>query len=429
MARSGWREPKALSPARTLTVRIETIGSGGDGVAHDEGKTLYTAMTAPGDLAVVEARGDRGRLLELIERSPLRADPPCRHFGDCGGCALQHLAPAEQARWKQAQVSEALARERVVAGRIHPILTMPAASRRRAVFAATAEKAARCFGFNERRSHRVVAIAACDILSPPLSARLEALRALAAIVPAPAFDVAVTACDNGLDVNFAAPKLSPHSLLERRDLAARLHDARIVRLSVNGEPVMTLSPPSVLFDGVAVAPPPGAFLQASREGEAALIGLVKAAAEGARKIADLFSGCGTFALPLAKSASVSAIDSDRAAIEALKRAASAAQASTAPIHPLHAEVRDLFERPLTAKELKKFDLAVFDPPRAGAAAQAAEIAKSGVPRVVGVSCNQQSFARDASLLVAGGYRLLEVTPVDQFVYSPHIEIVGVFARE
>ena len=182
------------------------------------------------------------------------------------------------------------------------------------------------------------------------------------------------------------------------------------------------------FDGIAVTPPPGGFLQASREGEAALIGLVKQAAAGAKKIADLFSGCGTFALPLARDATLFAVDSDRASIEALARAAGDAQGAGLKINPVKSEARDLFERPLTAKELKGFDAIVFDPPRAGAAAQAAEIAASGVATVIGVSCNPATFARDARIIVGGGYALSQATPVDQFVYSPHVELVGVFRK-
>lgn len=424
MARSGRREPQAAQPPRALTVRIETIGAGGDGVARDGDGRVFVPLTAPGDLVTIEARGERGRVIELLEKSPARADPACRHFGVCGGCAFQHLARGEEARWKTAQVTGALAREGVEAGRVNPVLTMAPASRRRAVFSVRRAAGGAVLGYNERRSDRIVAVEDCPVLAPALAARLGALRAVAATVPASAFDLAVTACDNGLDVNIVAPRLGTASA----GAVSGLRNAGVLRLSLNGDLAIAPGEPVVTFDGVPVTPPPGAFLQASREGEAALIELVKQAAAGARRIADLFCGCGTFALPLAKAASVAAFDSDSAAIDALKRAGAAAQSGAAPTHPLRAEARDLFERPLTAKELKPFDAVVFDPPRAGAAAQAAEIAKSAVPLVIGVSCNPQSFARDAGLLAAGGYRLLEVTPVDQFVYSPHVELVGVFAK-
>jgi 23S rRNA (uracil1939-C5)-methyltransferase len=424
LARRGRREPQERAPARALTVRIETIGSGGDGVARGDEGPVYVPLTAPGDLVTIEARGERGRIVELVEASPSRAAPPCRHFGDCGGCAFQHLSRAAERTWKAAQVTSALARLGVAADRINPLLSFPAASRRRAVFSVRRAKMAATLGFNERRSDRIIDIAECPVLTPLLAARLPSLRMVASSIPADAFDLAATACDNGLDVNIASPRLKPFAVKDTQAMRA----AGVLRLSLNGDPIMALGEPVVAFDGVAVTPPPGAFLQASREGEAALIGLVKGAAGGARKIADLFSGCGTFSLPLAKSASVTALDSDRPAIGALKRAAAAAQSGPAPVNPVLAETRDLFERPLSARALKPFDAVVFDPPRAGAAAQAAEIAKSEVPAVIGVSCNPQTFARDAGLLAAGGYRLIEVTPVDQFVYSPHVELVGVFAK-
>lgn len=425
MARSGRREHKKSPALRPLTVRIETIGSGGDGIAHQDGTALYVPLTAPGDIAVVEAAGDRGRLISLIEESPLRAAPPCRHFGACGGCALQHLAPDEQAKWKRSQVEAAL-RRAGVATEVRPVMTAPPASRRRAVFAARRAGKNLQFGFNERRSARLVALDDCAVLAPGLAARLQGLKELAALIPAPAFDLAVTLCDDGLDLNAVSPALSALAVAQAPGLAAAMRKAGAQRLSVNGDALLAFAEPRVTFDGLPVHPPPGSFLQASREGEAALIGLVRAAVGSARKIADLFSGCGAFSLPLARDASVFAVDSDAPAIAALKRAAAAAQG--AGVNPVRTEVRDLFERPLTPKELKGLDAIVFDPPRAGAAAQSAAIAGSDVPVVAGVSCNPQTFARDASLLVAGGYDLVEVTPVDQFVYSPHIELVGVFAK-
>lgn len=204
--------------------------------------------------------------------------------------------------------------------------------------------------------------------------------------------------------------------------------AGCVRLSLNGAPLITFDPPLIEFDGIPVTPPPRAFLQASKEGEAALTGLVKEGAAGARKVCDLFSGCGSFALPLSKAASVYAVDSDGAAIGALASAAANAQRLAMAVNPVRTETRDLFERPLTADELGAFDAVVFDPPRAGARAQAEALAGSPVPVVIGVSCNPATFARDGAILAAGGYRLDKVTPVDQFVYSAHVELVGVFRR-
>jgi 23S rRNA (uracil1939-C5)-methyltransferase len=427
LARSGRREPKNSPAPRRLSVRIETIGSGGDGVARLDGDIIYTPLTAPGDLALIDATGDRGRLIELAEKSPLRAIPPCRHFGQCGGCALQHITREEELRWKHQLVATALTRAGVET-EVRAVIAAPAASRRRATFSVRRAGETLLIGFNERRSTRMTNLEECVVLAPALSAQLEALNDIAALIPSPEFDLAVTHCDNGLDLNAIDRRLKARGVTEAPGLAAAMRAAGAVRLSVNSEIALALAEPTVTFDGVTVNPPPGAFLQASREGEAALLGIVRAAVGDARKIADLFSGCGTIALPLAHAASVFAVDSDAQAIDALRRAAAAAQRAGVQINPVRAETRDLFERPLSAKELKNLDAVIFDPPRAGAAAQAAEIAKSGVPIVAGVSCNPATFARDASLLVAGGYGLVEVTPVDQFVYSQHVELVGVFAK-
>jgi len=428
LARTGRRSDKPAAAPRTLTVRIETIGVRGDGVGHtDDGTPVFVPLSAPGDLLRIEAQGERGAITAVLEAGAARAAPPCRLYGACGGCALQHIAPGAYAAWKMTQVETALSRSGVRALVIRPIVPAPAASRRRASFAVTKRNGV-CLGFNARRSNEIVDIDDCVVLAPDLSSRLDGLRALAAAISGEAFDLAVTLCDNGLDVNIIAPRpgLLPMSDIARLSGVARAAD--VVRLSLNGAVALELAPPIVTFDGIAVSPPPGAFLQASREGADALIGLVRRGIGGARKAVDLFAGCGTFSLPLARTASVLALDSDRAAIEALKRAGAAAQGGAVPVKPLRAQTRDLFERPLSAKELKGFDAIVFDPPRAGAAEQAAEIAKSGVRTVVGVSCNPVTFARDAGLLVAGGYRLLEVTPVDQFVYSAHVELVGVFSN-
>lgn len=428
MARSYRRSDKPAAATRRLTVRIETIGAHGDGVGSaDDGSRIFVPLSAPGDLLEVDATGDRGAITAILDPGSARAAPPCPYYGACGGCSLQHITPGAYAAWKVLQVEAALLRASVTAEIILPMIATPTASRRRASFAVD-KHSGLTLGFNARRSRQIIDFDSCLVLAADLDARLQGLRALAAAVPSGTFDLAVTACDNGLDVNIAAPRLASLPMTDVVRLSAIMRAAGVVRLSVNGSVALELAPPVVTFDAIAVSPPSGAFLQASREGEAALIDLVKQAASGARKVADLFSGCGTFSLPLARAATVVAIDSDRSAIAALSRAAVGAQAGARPIKPLNAVTRDLFERPLTAKELKGFDALVFDPPRAGAEAQAAEIARSGVPTVIGVSCNPVTFARDASLLVAGGYRLVEVTPVDQFVYSAHVELVGVFAK-
>ncbi len=428
MARSNRRREKKAAPAQRFTVRIEDIGASGDGIATVDGARIFVPLTAPGDLADIEARGDRGVLIDLKEKSPHRIDAPCRHYGQCGGCSLQHVARGFYRDWKRRRVADALAREGLADAEVAETIETAAASRRRAVFAAKKARNNVTLGFNARRSSEIAEIGGCLILHPDLAARLSALRAMAAKIDAPEFDLSATLCDNGLDLAVSgkgAKEPRGAALVALLDEAQR---AGVVRLSRNGEVLAVFAPPVIHFGGVAVTPPPGGFLQASRQGEAALTALVAGAVSGAKKIADLFSGCGTFALPLAREATVYAVDTDRAAIDALASAAAGAQRAGLKINPVKSEVRDLFERPLTAKELKGFDAIVFDPPRAGAAAQAAEIAASGVKTVVGVSCNPATFARDAAILTEGGYMLSRATPVDQFVYSPHVELVGVFRR-
>lgn len=428
MARSSHHRRKAETPARRCRVRIDEIGSGGDGVATIDGARVFVPLTAPGDLAEVDLRGNRGTLVEFIEHGPDRATPACPHYGACGGCALQHVTDDFYRGWKRARVVDALARAGFPDEIVRETIETPAAARRRAVFAVRNLRGRTMLGFNSRRSSDIVDLVDCRILAPRLHARIAALRALAAQVDAKAFDLAVTLCDNGLDLSIEAEGATEPGGTALAALLKAMRAAGAVRLTMNGAPVAMTAPPVVHFGDIPVTPPPGGFLQASKEGEAALINLVMAATAGARKIADLFAGCGTFALPLAKSSTVHAVDGDRISIEALAKAAADAQRVSLPVNPIKTELRDLFERPLTAKELKGFDAVLFDPPRAGAELQAAEIAWSGVKTVIGVSCNPSTFARDAAILKSGGYALSRVTPVDQFVYSPHVELVGVFKK-
>lgn len=427
MARRNQHRPKP--PPRRLLARIDHIAAGGDGVALVDGARIFVPLTAPGDVAEIEARDDRGALIGLKEPSPVRAEAPCRHYGRCGGCALQHVTRGFYRDWKRQRVVDALAREDFDASIVGDLIETPAATRRRATFAVKKLRDRAALGFNARRSAAIEEIEDCLILHPELLKRLPALRALAAKVGSDAFDLAVTLCDNGLDATVSAA--SPDEPRGRAliDLLSLMRAANVIRLSFNGEPVASLATPVVSFSEISVTPPPGGFLQASREGETALIDLVRKAASGAKKIADLFSGCGTFSLPLAKDATVSAFDSYAGSIAALSKAAADAQRTGVAVNPVKAEMRDLFERPLTAKELKGFDAVVFDPPRAGAADQAREIAASGVRLVIGVSCNPATFARDARILADAGYALDAATPVDQFVYSSHVELVGVFRKK
>ncbi len=426
MARADQHRRKPAATARRVRVRIEDIAAGGDGVGIVDGARIFAPLTAPGDLADIDLRGERGTLVDLIEKGPDRIVPPCGHYGSCGGCSLQHVTHGFYRDWKRSRLLQALAREGFDAAIVGGLIETPAATRRRARFAVKKLRGRALVGFNGRRSSTIEAVDDCLILHPGIATRLPALRALAMKIEAAEFDLTATLCDNGIDVAISAALVKDPRGPALSDILSLLRGADVVRLSVNGETIAMTAAPVVRFDGVPVTPPPGGFLQASREGEAALINLVKAAAAGARKVADLFSGCGTFALPLARAATVFAVDSDRASIDALLKAAAAAQGGG--LNPLKAETRDLFTRPMTARELKGFDAIIFDPPRAGAAAQAREIAASGVGAVIGVSCNPASFARDAAILRQGGFTLSQAFPIDQFVYSSHVEAVGVFRK-
>lgn len=417
------RNADTPSPQRQTLV-IDAIGAEGDGLARGaDGGAVYVPYAAPGDVVVADVTGERGAIVSIAKEGPDRTAPLCRHFGQCGGCALQHVTRSFEGEWKRARVAAALAREGVAAD-VAATTAIAHASRRRATFAFRREEGA--FGFHARKSSRVVAIEECPVLDPAFAGRVAALGALAAALPGRAFDLAVTLCDNGLDVDAQGAGAIAGPALQRA--AEAMRKAGAVRLSIDGAPAITLEPPLIVMGGVAVRPPPGGFLQASAAGEAALVARVSASLEGARRIVDLFCGAGAFALPLARSASLSAFDSDHAAIAALKAAAADAQRAGLAIHPLRAEARDLFERPLSAKELKSFDAAVIDPPRAGAKAQAEMLAQSAIRRVAYASCNPASFARDAAILVRGGLKLVSVEPVDQFAFSPHVELFAAFSR-
>jgi 23S rRNA (uracil1939-C5)-methyltransferase len=313
--------------------------------------------------------------------------------------------------------------DRGIEADVLPLTSIPAHSRRRAVIAVQRTAEGSKVGFRERLSHTVADIAGCLIIVPEIEAALPKLQRMAEVL---AFDkkgaiFTVIATESGLDVSVTEGKLVDNRRQEAIALALKLGFAR---LSVGSDIIVEARQPIVRFGTANVILPPSAFLQAVPQAEATLVTEVLAATKGAKRVADLFSGCGTFALRLAETARVTAAESDKAAIEALTRAAR----HTPGLKPVEVEVRDLFRRPFMAAELKPFDAVVFDPPRDGAAAQAKELAKSKVPVVVAVSCNPATLARDARYLLDGGYKLTHVQPVDQFLWSHHVEVVAVFER-
>lgn len=412
---------------------IARLGHRGDGIADTPEGPVFVPLTLPGEVVEVERAHDRARLLAVIHPSGERVEPICPHFGPCGGCALQHWAPAPYEAWKRGLVAEALGRAGL-ATEIAPLMPAHGEGRRRAVFHArgTGGSAPKgrdtlAVGFAGRRSHAVVAIDACPILAPGLDGALKAAWAVAQeLAPlAKPLDIQVTATETGLDMDVrGSGPLKPSRVVALAQIAGAHGLARLTR---HGELVLQREPPMLTMGRARVALPPGSFLQATAAGEAALARLVMEAVEGTRGAAravDLFAGVGTFALRLAERVRVAAYESSVPAIEALNKAVRGAT----ELKPVTGEVRDLFRRPLLAQEMKGVDVAVFDPPRQGAEAQARQLAASAVPLVIGVSCDPVTFARDAQILIGAGYRLERVTPVDQFLYSSHVELVGVFRR-
>ena len=405
---------------------IDRLGHRGDGVADTSDGPLYVPYVLPGEIVEIErvpGHAARGHPLRVELESAQRIPPICPHFGVCGGCALQHWDAAHYRGWKRDLVVTALA-QAGLDPRVDDLVDAHGAGRRRAVFhARRGTHDVLQVGFAAYRAHHLVPIDRCPILAPELAGAIEAAWALAeALRPqGKPLDIQVTASEPGLDVDVRGSGPLAPEVMARLAQLAQSH--RLARLTRHGELIVQYAQPTLRIGRARVALPPGAFLQATAEGEAALARLVIGHVGNTGSVADLFAGIGPFALRLAERAPVHAIDNDGAAIAALRQAAAAPG-----LKPIEAETRDLFRRPLITSELARFDAVVFDPPRQGAQAQARALAQSKVPVVVAVSCNAATFARDARLLADGGYRLVVVTPVDQFRYSAHVELVARFTR-
>ena len=398
-------------------LEIESLTHLGLGRASD-GQSLLPRVL-PGEVVDVAQDGT----VRIVTPSPDRVAPPCRHFKSCGGCAMQHASDDFVAAWKQDIVAKALA-ARGLAPEFRPIATSPAQSRRRAKLSGRRTKKGAMVGFHARASDLLIEVPDCQLLTPALMAGFPALEALTLLACSRKgeIDLTVTETDVGLDVLVATDKdLTPQLRIE---LPAIANSFGLSRLTWNDEPVVTIAPPVQRFGGVAVVPPPGAFLQATRHGEATLLAAVDEITTGAGRIVDLFSGCGTFSLPLSRRAEVHAVEAEDAMLKALDRGWREGH----QLRRVTTQTRDLFQRPLEPDELRQFDAAVIDPPRAGADAQIATIAASDIAVVAMVSCNAVTFARDAQTLVSAGFSLDWAQVVDQFRWSPHTEVVAAFTR-
>ena len=404
-------------------VKIERMGAGGDGVAMTAAGPAYVPFTLPGETANVALDHGRGTLMALLEASPQRIEPACRHFEECGGCALQHWQETPYRDWKRSLVHEALAGRGLVF-ELDPLVPCVPRSRRRAVFAARTSEHGAVLGFNRHLSHELIDISECPVTIPEIVSRLDDLRDLVAVVGGgmKPFRLTVTATDSGLDVMVSGCK-SPDAA-RRQALTALVLKKGFARLTYDGEIIVEPRKPMIQFGRVPVFLPAGGFLQATVEAEHAMAALVTAHLAKAKRTLDLFAGSGTFALRIAEKSAVHAVEGDQAAIAALDRSVRQVQG----LKPVTAERRDLFRRPFLARELTPYSGLVFDPPRAGAEAQCIEIAKSSVAKVAAVSCNPATLARDLSILVKGGYRLERVVPIDQFLWSPHVEAVALLSK-
>ncbi|MDH6230190.1 23S rRNA (uracil1939-C5)-methyltransferase [Mesorhizobium soli] len=403
--------------------QISRLGAQGDGVADTPEGPVFIQFTLAGETVTAAREKDRGTLMAVLEPSPLRVEPTCRHFTECGGCALQHLERQAYLDWKREKVVQALKSRGFEAD---VAATVPCAphSRRRATFSVRRTEAGMLLGYNRAHSHHIIDIEECPIVEPQIEAALPMLRRLAALIchTPQAFHLTVTHTDSGLDIAAQdAGKLEDKARMAISTFAIR---EGLARVSVDGETIVEPKKPVVTFGGVSVAPPSGGFLQAVASAEGAMADLVCEHLKKAKKVADLFAGAGAFALRLAAKSEVHAVEGEAAALAALDRGFRFGTG----LKRVVIEKRDLFRRPLTFKELAAYDGLVFDPPRAGAEDQCKQIAKSDVPFVAAVSCNPATLARDLRILVDGGYALKSVTPVDQFLWSPHVEAVALLEK-
>ena len=425
------------SPEGIIEVEVTQLGHSGDGVVEVDGRKYFVAYAAPGDRLQIKFNPgdkDRAAIVQILKPGDARVTAPCRHFTECGGCALQHLSDLFVADWKREQIIDALAHRGLHDVTVRPTQTMPPASRRRAAFTAEHGADGIQIGFHARMSKRLVPVSECTVLDKNIVQALPGLEKMLAplLRHGQSVRLLVTQTGTGLDVDvqFGSGQKAEPNLRLRTLLAASADRLDLARLGWNGVILLERRKPQIVMGGTPVSPPPGAFLQASSQGEAALIALVLEAlgtktlgAKGAR-ILDLFAGCGTFTFPVASHARVHAVEGDRAMTEAIRQAANQRQG----LKQIEASHRDLQRGPLSIEELKPYAAVIFDPPKAGARAQADQIAASQIHKVIAVSCAPATFARDARSLVDGGFLLRWVAPADQFRWSAEVELVALFER-
>lgn len=412
---------------------IEGIAPQGDGVAKIENRPVFVPGTAPGDKIVAEVTADNkghltATLVTVVEKGAARTQPPCPHYNDCGGCVLQHVSFETYRAWLRQKIETALAHHQLHAAHFEEAHVSPPGARRRLSLRVERSPTGLVLGFNRKHSHEVVDVAVCPVADESLIALLPAWRtALVSLFTGVhhfRLDLSKTAV--GVDALLRVPNWPRGE--ERLRLAALATSLKLARLSVMVEgacdTVAQLHPPFVTVDGLRLDVPEASFLQATPDGEAVMVDWLKSQSQGAQRVVDLFCGVGTFSLPLAKRARVCAVDADQRLLEAVARSTRHAH-GLKPVTVVH---RDLYRHPFATSELNAFDCVVFDPPRAGAQTQVQEIVRSQLSLVLAVSCNPNTFARDAKLLEEGGFRLSTVKPIGQFLWSSHAELVARFER-
>ncbi|MBO1904566.1 class I SAM-dependent RNA methyltransferase [Microvirga sp. 3-52] len=406
-------------------VTIRRLGAKGDGIADTSSGPVFVPKVLPGETVSIERDGSHARLVSVDVASPERETPFCPYFDECGGCATQHMKHGFYQAWKQETLVHTLRQARIEAP-VEPLIDAHGDGRRRVTLHVRFPDRAMQVGFMAPRSHQIVEIAFCPITEPALKEQAPAIaRAVGEHLKGPRkpLDIQITATQTGFDVDVRGyGPLKDPDRLRLIDLAAGLD---LSRLSIHGDVIVERRPPAIVMGRAAVVPPAGSFLQATKLGEETLAGFVTGACARAKRIADLFAGTGPFSLRLAEKSDVHAVEFDKGSMVALDKAVRA----TPGLRRVTTEARDLFRRPLLTPELNAFDAVVLDPPRAGAEAQAKQLAASKVPLVVSVSCDAATFARDAAILIGSGYRLERVIPVDQFKHSPHLEVVGILRRD
>ncbi|MNU86339.1 23S rRNA (uracil(1939)-C(5))-methyltransferase RlmD [compost metagenome] len=413
----------------TQTLTIARMGHQGDGIAETPQGLVFVPGALPGEVISAEVKDGRVEAFDLIEASPDRRPIHSETYAECGVAPLQHWADEPYLAWKREVVIQTLAREGIET-EVEATVAVPQASRRRLALHARSGPGGRVLlGFKARRSWRLVELTDCPVSDPALTAALPALAKVAAPFlghPKSAPTLHVTLTDTGLDVDVTGVEKKSGGLtadVTARAIAAAA-EAGLARLSLDGDTLVMARQPRITFGRATVPLPPAAFLQAAPVAEAAMVSRAVEAVRGAKKVADLFCGAGAFTFPLAEVASVIAADSSAASIAALKAGVATAQG----LKTIEAQARDLFRRPLSPYDLKGCEAVVIDPPRAGALEQTQQLPGTKASLVVGVSCNPQTFARDARILIDGGFRLEKVTPIDQFLWSTHVELVGIFRR-